>query len=706
MTKQTKDTFDSNIDSNIANQQQIDPIERQRFNRREHGFVKVMLSFLGSMELAITLFVIVGIASIIGTILQQNQAYNSYIIKFGPFWFDVFRSLELYDIYSSWWFVVLLGFLLISTSVCIYHYIPVVIREWRRFRLNVSVKSLTLMHSSGHWLSHLSVADSTKFIQQKLSNGGYQFRCKDEQGVITIAAKKGAVNRLGYLFTHGAIIVICLSALYDGNFNLKLRELAGQLKPETRDLFASQVPDISRLKADENHAFRGSANIPEGSTTGLVFLQMRNGFLVQELPFTITLNDFRIEHYESGMPKSFESDVVIQDNESGEKITKTIEVNHPLIYKDFAIYQSSFDDGGSIMDLQAWSLDSAEQKIMPIQQVIGTKEVIQTSSGEFKLELAEFKLFNIQPNPKAEETGRKFKNMGPSLTFRLRDSSGQAMEFLNYMLPTEQEGRHFFLSGVRSSVSEPFRYLFIPADDQLSMKRFFDFRAVLNNKQEMQRIAEKTSAISLQSETNPNPELIAQMAVVMQRLAEIFNSGGFDQVLADIDKNVPEDKLEEVSESYFKVLQTILGTVYLEVLQQEGVDISNNISMAQEQFYDDLVNTMGVLANYNAPVYVQLKSFEHKQASGFQVTKSPGKDLVYLGCILLCIGIVLMFYVAHKRIWIIITPHAFDCENAPDSKIVGSEILVAGSGDRHQKEFAKEFQALSQLLDKQFLPHP
>lgn len=197
------------------------------------------------------------------------------------------------------------------------------------------------------------------------------------------------------------------------------------------------------------------------------------------------------------------------------------------------------------------------------------------------------------------------------------------------------------------------------------------------------------------------------MAMVMQRLAELFNTGGFDQVLADINNNVPEDKLEEVRESYFKVLQTILGTVYLEVLQQEGVDISNNISIAQEQYYDDLVNTMGILANYNAPVYLQLKSFEHKQASGFQVTKSPGKDLVYLGCILLCIGIVLMFYVAHKRIWIIITPHAFDCDaaetNAPDSKIVGSELLVAGSGDRHQKEFAKEFQSLSQLLDKQFI---
>lgn len=704
MTQQTEKTINSNKD----NKQQIGPIERKRSNRREHGFVKVMLSFLGSMELAITLFVIVGIASIIGTILQQNQAYNSYIIKFGPFWFEVFRSLELYDIYSSWWFVILLGFLLVSTSACIYHYIPVVIREWRHFRLNVSEKSLTLMHSSGHWISHYSVEDSSKFMQQKLTNGGYQFRLKDEQDVITIAAKKGAVHRLGYLFTHGAIIVICLSALYDGNFNLKLRELAGQLKPETRDLFASQVPEISRLKADDNHAFRGNANIPEGSTSGLIFLQMRNGFLVQELPFTITLNDFRIEHYESGMPKSFESDVVIQDKESGEKISKTIEVNHPLMYKDFAVYQSSFDDGGSIMDMQAWSLDTAEQNIMPIQQVIGSKKAIQTSRGEYKLELTEFKLFNIQPNPKAEETGRKFKNMGPSLTFRLRDSSGQAMEFLNYVNPTEQEGRYFFLSGVRSSVSEPFRYLFIPADDQVSLKRFFNFRALLNNPQEMERIAEKTSAISLQSETNPNPnpELIAQMAVVMQRLAELFNNGGFDQVLADIDKNVPEDKREAVSESYFKVLQTILGTAYLEILQQEGVDISNNITMAQEQFYDDLVNTMGILANYNAPLYLQVKSFEHKQASGFQITKAPGKDLVYLGCILLCIGIVLMFYVAHKRIWIIITPRSFAAgspeNNAHESKIMGSELLVAGSGDRHQKEFAKEFQALTQLLDKQF----
>ncbi len=671
-------------------------LERDRSSREEHGLLKVILSFLGSMELAISLFVIIGIASIIGTILQQNQAYNTYIVKFGPFWFEVFRSLELFDIYSSWWFVILLGFLLISTATCIYHYAPLIIREWRQFRLNVSSKSLKLMHSTGSWDAQTSPDEAAQFIQEKLANGGYQSRIKNEQGTITIAAKKGAVNRLGYLFTHGAIIVICLSALYDGNFNLKLREAAGQLKPETRDLFASQVPDISRLKANENHAFRGNANVPEGSTTGLVFLQMRDGFLVQELPFTITLNDFRIEHYNTGMPKSFESDIVIEDKETGEKISKTIEVNHPLVYKDFAIYQASFDDGGSIMDLQAWSLDDSKQQSQSFKQVVGDSKKMSTRQGEFKLELVEFKALNVQPNPKAEETGRKFKNMGPSLTFRLRDSSGQAKEFINYANPTTQDGRFFFLSGVRSSTTEPFQYLFIPADDNISLKRFFDFRALLTNPQEMKRISEKTAALSFSSSNAPEPQIVVQMAVVMQRLAELFNQGGFDFVLNDINDKVPEDKRKDVTESYFKVLQTILGTVYLEVLQAEGVDISNNITPAQEQYYDDMVNTMGIIAKYNAPFFLQIKSFVHKEASGFQITKAPGKDLVYLGCVLLCIGIVLMFYVAHKRIWVIITPSSISGEEQ------GSQLVVAGSGDRHQKEFAMEFQALSQLLDKQF----
>ncbi len=148
-------------------------------------------------------------------------------------------------------------------------------------------------------------------------------------------------------------------------------------------MLASQVPPVSRLGANDNHAFRGSITLPEGSTTNIVFLQMRNGFLVQELAFNLTLKDFRIEYYDSGMPKSFESDIVIEDPATGEKISKTIEVNHPLLYKDFAIYQASFDDGGSIMDLQLWLLDNSPRpRSENFKLLVGGNKEITTAQPE------------------------------------------------------------------------------------------------------------------------------------------------------------------------------------------------------------------------------------------------------------------------------------------------------------------------------------
>ena len=56
---------------------------------------------MSSMRFAISMLSIVGIASIIGTVLKQNQSYESYIIKFGQFWFEFFEILNLYNVYLS-----------------------------------------------------------------------------------------------------------------------------------------------------------------------------------------------------------------------------------------------------------------------------------------------------------------------------------------------------------------------------------------------------------------------------------------------------------------------------------------------------------------------------------------------------------------------------------------------------------------------------
>jgi cytochrome c biogenesis protein len=60
---------------------------------------------------------------------------------------------------------------------------------------------------------------------------------------------------------------------------------------------------------------------------------------------------------------------------------------------------------------------------------------------------------------------KQLKNIGPSVTFKLRDKQGQAVEFHHYMAPIQQDGVSYLVAGVRSKVSEPFQYLRLPLDD-------------------------------------------------------------------------------------------------------------------------------------------------------------------------------------------------------------------------------------------------
>ena len=97
---------------------------------------------MSSMRFAISMLSIVGIASIIGTVLKQNQSYESYIIKFGQFWFEFFEILNLYNVYQASWFLLILLFLVSSTSLCVYRNSPRIVREFKLFQDNVKEKKI------------------------------------------------------------------------------------------------------------------------------------------------------------------------------------------------------------------------------------------------------------------------------------------------------------------------------------------------------------------------------------------------------------------------------------------------------------------------------------------------------------------------------------------------------------------------------------
>lgn len=649
---------------------------------QRHTLSWVLLEFLGSMNLAITLLVVVAVASIIGTVLQQNQPYPDYVRKFGPFWFDVFNRLGLYDVYGAGWFIAILAFLILSTSVCLYRQAPLRVREMLRFRTQVRADSLRGFRQSAEWrISERDSATTLAEVTATFRSFGYRWRIKDHGDHQVAAAMKGRYNRLGYLFTHAAVVIIGVGGLLDGNLWLKLKEWRGEITLETRDLAARDIPPASRLAPGAVSAFRGNVMLPEGSAANFVFLRLRDGFLLQELPFAIELQDFQVEYHATGQPKSFTSKVRIhdQDHLGATPLDATIRVNHPLVYRGYAIYQSDFGDGGSKLELRAWPLTTARLDSVDAQGEIGSALKVAGPTGPLNLELDNFRLFNLLPEPGAQPGDRKFRNFGPSVGFKLRDAAGEAREYLNYMTPVQLEGRWFFISGVRARPGADFMYLHIPVDANNSPERFLRFNARL-------RDSDGLLTLLTQSATpvaGQGSDFQRDLQQVRLNLVSLFVQGGFAAVTQKAQAVVPAERLQEATGLYLNILRDTLAEVFLDVLREEGVNLEQGVGEREDAFFNDALSALAVLSTYGSPFYLQLTRFQQVEASGLQVTHSGATGVVYLGFACLVIGIFIMFYTSYRRLWAWLAVGEG-----------GTRLIVAGVANRHPAEFAHEFAEL------------
>jgi len=98
-----------------------------------HSTARAIYDLLSSMRFAVSLLTILAIASVVGTVLKQAEPYANYISQFGPFWFPVFEALGLYDVYHAAWFLAILGFLVLSTSLCIFRNGPAMLSRNAQF---------------------------------------------------------------------------------------------------------------------------------------------------------------------------------------------------------------------------------------------------------------------------------------------------------------------------------------------------------------------------------------------------------------------------------------------------------------------------------------------------------------------------------------------------------------------------------------------
>ena len=108
---------------------------------------------------------------------------------------------------------------------------------------------------------------------------------------------------------------------------------------------------------------------------------------------------------------------------------------------------------------------------------------------------------------------------------------------------------------------------------------------------------------------------------------------------------LPEDQQEKAADIFMKIFNGSLWELWQLAREKEGLP---PVAMDEKQarFLQLAANAISDAFFYEAPVLLQLQSFDQVKASVFQVTRSPGKNVVYLGCLLLVLGVLLF---GHKK---------------------------------------------------------
>jgi cytochrome c biogenesis protein len=82
------------------------------------------------------------------------------------------------------------------------------------------------------------------------------------------------------------------------------------------------------------------------------------------------------------------------------------------------------------------------------------------------------------------------------------------------------------------------------------------------------------------------------------------------------------------------------------------------------------------------------KGVTQREYTGLQVTKDPGVWIVWVGCILLVLGLMVAFFFSHQRIWVLI----------PRGK---ATILVSGTANKNPMAFERRFHRTIAALERE-----
>ncbi len=539
---------------------------------------------LSSMSLAIALLVVLALASVIGTVLLQNQEQADYLRQFGPLWYSVFRVLGLFDMYHTPWFIGLLGFLMVSLAVCLWRHTPRMLREMKKRKLTIEDKSLDRFRHLKRWTLKDASLEQARAVAEK-ALGDWEVKSGEKDGRIYIRADKGRFNKWGYILVHSAILVILVG---------------GWIGKE--------------------YGFRGTMNVVEGSAENEIGFVQGTGVGHLTMPFSVRCDKFFIDFYPTGMPKTFRSTISILDHGKVAVDHHSIEVNKPLYYKGVRIYQASFGDGGSAITLKLFRMDTGQVEEVKTR-VYDTWRDPKTG---VTLEIANFRPFNIENMANPGEP-KQFMDLGPAVDFIIRGPGLKPVKVRSFMRPFVMNGED---RGNMIMVS-------MSGEDA-------DFQPY---------------ALGLDFTRPKDWELYKAFAEALRH-----KQGANTQ------------------EANFRAFRAAMRRVF-------GDERPKNF----QQMGARVIQAMGNLPQLPWPFIPVLEDYDQVYYTGLELARDPGQNIVWIGSAMLVIGLCIMFYMPHRKLWVVL-----------DEQEGGVRARMGGITTRNKLGFEREFHQLFMKLDEAF----
>ncbi len=542
---------------------------------------KPILNRLGSMPVAILLLIVLSVASVIGTVLQQNKDQADYMFQFGPTWYWTFRSLGLFDMYHTWWFMSILGLLMFSLGACL-------IRNTPRFLKEMKQRKGTISDSARKHVAQkfdLSFDDKDKAIEAiKTSLPGWKWMETKVGDTLWLRGDKGRFHKWGYISVHSALLVVLIGGWMSVQFG-----------------------------------FRGNMAVPEGAKESEISFLKGTSVEYLKMPFEIRCDDFEINFFSTGAPSEFRSTLtIIEDGK--EMMTSDIIVNEPLYYKGVRIYQASFGDGGSEVNLNLYRLNNKGNIDTVTGRIYNTFE---DPYSDISMEFQDFRPYNIENMADPGEP-KKFKDLGPSVDFIVRGKDLTPVLVRSFMEPFAME------NGNQGS--------FIMISETGDKRDFQSFSLGLDF-------------------SNPKEWALFQ-AFIKQMPATAMASQ------------------EEQQQANLAAFRSALDEVY-------GDERPDDLPMLGNR----VIQALRVLPQMPWPFVPILEDYDQTYYTGLQLAKDPGMNVVWIGSGILVLGLCIMFYVAHRKVWIKV-----------EEEDGGVTLQVTGISNRNPIAFEQEFEDLKQQI--------